>query len=134
MNYRKLHEAELTSIIRERVDSQEWWVFLPTDVTGARKLQHIEREFYWDEAGHDFDVAALPQFGFSVALGKKSRAPRERLIAFMADSTETSGYLSEIGKRDIIILSEAGHENSSRAMFAMAMLTRLYDRHFPEMN
>lgn len=132
MNQRKLHQAELTSIIRERIDSGDWWIFLPIDTTGAQKLRKIEEEFYWDEVGCDFDVVILPELLFSVALGRKTRLPRERLIDQLSDSKTTA--LSEVGKRDIMILGEEGPDNVLRGMFAMATLTALYERRHPDMN
>lgn len=130
MKDRLLMQAELAKILKERLESREWWILLPLGKEGLRVVDKIERQFYWDDAGNDFDIAFCPVgnvFPLVVALGKKARLSPNRLQELLRKDSAIPVIL---GNKDVVVL---GGEDAERVVALMA-LDHVMNTTYAEMN
>jgi hypothetical protein len=92
---RALDDADVKQLLKDRLDSREWWVLIPCGASKAIPL--IESRHYWDDASSDFQAVLggdCPVMGFYFA--KKTRMSPEEL----ADIALQAGVQ---GSRDALV-------------------------------
>lgn len=97
-------------------------------------LNKIEHQFYWNEAGHDFDIAIIVNPFLAIAMGKKSRLTVSDLYQCLSDAVPgpwlQEGAEKELRTRDIIVLSE--HED--HGPLTLIQFASVMERVYPENN
>lgn len=128
MNHKVTHAANTIQVIKECLESREWWIWIPVGVTGARELQKIEKAFYWDDANVDFNVAFFPSRLFFVALGKKTRASAQQLQKLIV----TTAQVQLTSETDVMVL--VAEDDEQGKMWALNNLSHLLSSYHPELN
>jgi hypothetical protein len=99
-----LDEESFRALLRQRLNSHEWWLFFPMDRVDV--LEDIERSFYSGQANADFELYVGPQLpGLHIALAKKSHMSPGMLAGKLGAKD-----LSPFHDRDIIQFGESGKE------------------------
>lgn len=122
MEHRITDAAETLKLIRERLNSKEWWIWIPIGFTGASTLQKIEKAFYWNEANKDFDLAFFPARMLFVAMGRKSRCTPKQIQNLVAVSVTENIQITD--ETDVMILvaddDEAGKAHAIGGLLFIA--------------
>jgi hypothetical protein len=80
------------AILRSRLESDRWWVIIPTGRSGHDLIQAFESQFYADDSSVGFDVMVLPASVVSeerdgavmVAFALKQYCPPSELAKWLA--------------------------------------------------
>jgi len=114
---------EVKKLLRDKIESWEWWILLP-EPDCAYLIEELEERFYSDEASADFAaVLGMSEFGlFSIYTGHKRRMSAQDLIDLIGNRSHLPITLGQLRKHDIIFL--AGWE---QAQILTAQLARLLD-------
>jgi hypothetical protein len=125
MKHGLISAEKLRQMAKDRLTAGDWWTFLPCDYEGRQALIQIEETFYTDEAGWDFEIAALGNF--VIAWGRKSQLSPRRLEKLMRRRAVSVPKIT--GEQDIVILIAEG--NDSAGWYAIAQLSQLLSQPFP---
>lgn len=125
MKHGLITAEKLRQVTKDRLNGGDWWTFLPCDYEGRQALIQIEETFYTDEAGWDFEVAALGDF--VIAWGRKSRLSPRRLEKLMRRRAVSVPEIT--GEQDIVILIAEG--DTAAGWYRIAQLSQLLSSPFP---
>jgi hypothetical protein len=105
----------MRAILRERLATREWWVFLCADTSAVPFLTHLERVYYPGRFNFGFETMAVTAAGLptvSIALAKKSRLSM-RQLATLFDAAGEPRHAEEVafGARDVLFLCPSVEAN-----------------------
>lgn len=134
MDIRVNHARETLTVIRKRLDSKDWWFWIPVGATGADALRRIERKFYWAEANSDFDLAFFPLRLLFVGMGKKSRCSPQQIQKLINRHSGTKNI--EITDRTdvMVLIAEDDKTGMALAMAGLRFLADTQSQVFPDLN
>jgi hypothetical protein len=103
------------AILRERLATREWWVFVSTGTYAVPFLTHLERVYYPRRFNSGFETMAVPFAGLptvSLALAKKSHLSVRQLATYF-DAAGEPRQAEEVasGERDVLFLSPSVEAN-----------------------
>jgi hypothetical protein len=101
------------ALLRQRLASRQWWMFVIVNFTGLELVERIEHRFYSGRANRDFEMIGMPYLAglgaVAIALGRKRRMSARELArhfdaAGMVREAET---LAKHGNGVIVLASSA---------------------------
>lgn len=98
--------AEVKILLREKIDSREWWILMP-EPNCSYLVVEIEEQFYSGEASADFAaVLGVSQYGLvSVYAAHKRRMTAQSLINLIGTRSPLPISVGQLERHDIIFLA-----------------------------
>lgn len=109
-----IDDKQIKQLLKDRLRSREWWLFIAPDMRGNELMAIIEKRFYSGDANADFELIMQmhQELGlYAIVLAKKSHLPKAKLAKLIGVTVE------ELAERDVICPRESQAEQTAIIKF-----------------